>query len=83
MEYVWAIAILIVSLVITALITPGPKKAADAIANQLKDFQFPIPDEGAAQSVTFGDCWTSDWQVLWFGNFRKTDIKGPGQSGKK
>lgn len=83
MNFVWAIVILIVSYAITALLTPAPKKPTDAIASALKDFEFPIPDEGASQAVTFGDCWTANWQVLWFGNMKTQAIRAASSGGKK
>lgn len=81
MNFVFAIALLIVSAIITALLTPRPKNT-NAIASTLKDFQFPVPDEGTAQAIVFGDCWTQDWQVLWYGNLRTTEIHAA-HSGKK
>lgn len=41
----------------------------------LEDFKFPQSQEGAPQSVTFGDCWTEDWMVLGVGNYRTTKIR--------
>jgi hypothetical protein len=81
MNFVFAIALLIISYAITALLTPRPKNN-DAKAATLKDFSFPVPDEGAAQAIVFGDCWTQDWQVLWFGNLRSEEIRSGG-GGKK
>jgi hypothetical protein len=76
MNFVWAIALLVVSFIITALITPRAKTPAnqDALASMFKDINIPIPDEGAAQAVVFGDCWTPDWQVIWYGNMSTTPI---------
>lgn len=73
-----AVVLAIVSYVITALTTPKPK--APDVPNY-KDFQFPVPDEGAPQAVIFGDCWTPDWQVLYVGNYRTEEIRGG--AGKK
>jgi hypothetical protein len=82
-NFVWAIALLVVSLIITALITPRPKPPVDAVASMFKDINVPIPDEGSAQAVVFGDCWTPDWQVIWYGNMRTTPITVSSGGGKK
>lgn len=52
-----------------------PKAAA------LSDFEFPQSDEGTPQAVFFGDCWTTGWQVIWYGNYHTIKIKAKG--GKK
>lgn len=36
---------------------------------------MPMPDEGTPQCVFFGDCWTADWFVLGYGNYRYQAIK--------
>lgn len=64
--------IMVVSMALSYLMQPKaqtPKPAA------LSDFDMPVPDEGTPQAVFFGDCWTSDWQVLSYGNFRTQKIK--------
>jgi len=81
-NFVWAIALLIVSYVITALTTPHPKNT-DATPTKLTDFSFPVALEGTPQSVIFGDCWTPDWQVLWYGNLRTEAIRQSSGGGKK
>lgn len=84
MNFVWAIALLIISYIITAVITPRPKAPTDAVASMFKDVNFPIADEGSAQAVLFGDCWTPDFQVIWYGNMRTEAIKtSSGGGGKK
>lgn len=78
MNFVWAIAMMIASYAIQALMAPKsvqPKPAA------LEDFDFPQVDEGTPQSIVFGDVWISDWHVLWYGNMRTTAVKSDG--GKK
>lgn len=67
-----ALTLMIVSYAITAAMvkTPEPQKPA-----ALEDFKFPQADEGTPQAVFFGDCWTSGWMVLWYGNLRSTPIK--------
>jgi hypothetical protein len=83
MSFVWAIALLIVSYIITAVITPRPKPPADAIASMFKDVNFPIAEEGSAQAVLFGDCWTPDFQCIWYGNMKTEAITSSGGGGKK
>jgi hypothetical protein len=78
MQFLWAIALLVASFAIQALITPKPEKPKPA---GMDEFDFPQTDEGTPQSVFFGDCWTSDWVVLWYGNLRTSAVKSKG--GKK
>lgn len=75
-----AIALAVASFAITALTAKGPQSTKP---NSFKDFQFPVPDEGTPQAVIFGDCWTSDWQVLWVGNYRTEEIHAQSGGGKK
>lgn len=77
-QVVIAFVLMAVSYAITASMakrTPGKKPAA------LEEFDFPTPDEGTAQAVIFGDVWTPDWMVLWYGDYRVVAIKKKG--GKK
>lgn len=39
------------------------------------DWDFPQTEEGTPQCIFFGDCWTPDWQVLDYGNYRYEAIK--------
>lgn len=78
MNFVYALAIMVISYAITALTTPRPQNAQPA---QFTDFALPVPDEGTPQGVTFGDCWVENWQVLWYGNLQTGAIKASG--GKK
>lgn len=70
-----ALAMMIVSYVITAAMVKAPEPQKPAA---LADFTFPQADEGTPQAVFFGDCWTSGWMVLWYGNLRSTAIKSDG-----
>jgi len=74
MNFVWAFALLVLSYIITAVITPRPKPPADAVATMFKDINIPVADEGSAQAVVFGDCWTPDFQVIWYGNMKTEPI---------
>ena len=62
----FGIALLVASYALTssAAKTPPPAKPA-----AVTDFEFPQAAEGTPQCVIFGDCWTEDWVVLWYGNF--------------
>lgn len=79
---------IIISVVLTAIsaalsIALQPHvKTQDASAAKLSDFDMPTTDEGTAQTVLFGDRWTANWFVLWFGNFRTSAITTT-QKGKK
>lgn len=78
MQFVIAIVLLIASMVITALMAPKPVKPKPAA---ITDFQFPQVQDGTPQSVIFGDVWSPDYQILWYGNLRTTDIRQ--SNGKK
>ncbi|MEC5319047.1 hypothetical protein VSX61_08865 [Brenneria populi subsp. brevivirga] len=39
------------------------------------EWDFPQTEEGTPQCIFFGDCWTPDWQVLDYGNYRYEAIK--------
>ena len=53
-----------------------PQKVKPA---SLADFDFPQFEEGTAQAVFFGDCWTEGWMILWFGKLRTKKIKSKGK----
>jgi hypothetical protein len=78
MQFVYAFAMLVASYLLSSLTAPkvqGPKPAA------FEDFEFPQIEEGTPQAVCFGDNWTKDWMVLWYGEMDSQAIKGGG--GKK
>ena len=87
MNLVWAIALLVLSYAITALVTKSPSapKVVDAQPSGLQDFVFPQHDEGTPQPVIFGDVWVEDWMVLYYGNLVTTAIRSEsgGGGGKK
>lgn len=66
------VALFVASIVISYLTRPKPVKPKPAA---LSEFDLPIADEGTPQCVIFGDCWTGDWQVLSYGDFRTKAIK--------
>lgn len=75
-----AIFYLAASLLITAIMTPKTKIAAQTPA-AFEDFDFPQADEGTPQAVYFGECWSTSWMVLDVGDYRATPIQKKG--GKK
>jgi hypothetical protein len=74
MNFVWAIALLIISYTITALTAKKPA-STDAKPATFADFNFPQYQEGTPQPVIFGDVWTSDWMVLYTGQLRTEAIR--------
>jgi hypothetical protein len=78
---IWvAIAMLIISYIITQASIPTPENARPTAFD---DIDFPQAEEGTPQAVIFGDCWSSDWMVLAVGGYRVEPIKGGGSGGKK
>jgi len=82
MHFVFAIVMLIASYAITALTAKKPANT-DAKPSHLQDFSFPQHDEGTPQPVVFGEVWTSDWMVLYYGNLKSEAIRTSSKSGKK
>jgi hypothetical protein len=82
MNFIWAIALLVVSYTITAL-TVKKSTVSEPKPAVFEDFDFPQHDEGTPQSVVFGDVWTEDWMVLYTGNFRVEAIRSTTGGGKK
>lgn len=78
MEWI-ALAMLVISAVMVALISPP--KGGGAKASTIGDLQLPTTAEGTPKAVVFGDCWSEDWTVLWYGDFETEPIKSKG--GKK
>lgn len=74
--FAWAIVFLVISSVISIALAPKPQTPE---ASALADFDFPQVDEGTPQMVTFGDCWTDGWIVLWYGNLRTKKVKSKGK----
>lgn len=74
----WAIvrfvAVMVVSYFVNQALAPKQKNNSPEAVNQ-DDWDFPQVDEGLPQCVFFGDCWTEDWQVLAYGNYRTTEIR--------
>lgn len=72
------IAVMVVSYFVGQALATKPEKPKPAAFD---DFEFPQFDEATPQCVFWGDCWTEDWMVLDYGNYRTTKIQTKG--GKK
>lgn len=72
MEFFGYIVLMIFSALITASMAkkPEPLKPED-----FNEIDFPQADEGTPQCVVFGECWTGDWMVLSYGNYRTEEIR--------
>lgn len=77
-NFLWALGMLIAGYVLQILITPKADKPKPA---SLDDFDFPQFEEGTPQTVYFGDNWSTDFFVGWYGNLRTSPVKSSG--GKK
>lgn len=73
-----ALVMMAISYAITASMS---RRAPGKKPNALEDFDFPQDAEGTTQAVIFGDVWTEDWTVLWYGDYRIDPIRKKG--GKK
>lgn len=73
--FAWALVALVATYAVSALLIPKPQPQKPAA---FEDWDFPQFEEGTPQAVYFGDCWTSGWFVLWYGNYRTTKVKARG-----
>ena len=76
--FAWATVKFIATMVASYLINQAFARKNNAHGPEAvceKDWNFPQVAEGTPQCVFFGDCWTEDWQVLAYGNYRTTEIK--------
>lgn len=76
MPFVYILAIIVATYVVQALVAPKADKPKPA---GLNEFDLPQTDEGTPQCVFFGDCWTEDWTVVYYGNLRSSPIKSDGE----
>jgi hypothetical protein len=72
MEVGIQILFLIASVLISAALAkkPEPPKPED-----FDEIDFPQDNEGTPQAVIFGECWTGDWMVLDYGNYRTEEVR--------
>lgn len=79
----WSLIIGLVMLVASYAITAlTAKKPESEKPKAITDFEFPQTAEGTPQAVIFGDVWSPDHQILWYGNYQVEPIKSK-SSGKK
>lgn len=69
----WNIIIAIASYALQLALTPKPQNAK---AKSLEDFQAPTAEEGREIPVVFGTSDIADPNVTWYGDLKKTAIKG-------
>ena len=69
------IAVMALSYLVNQALAPRQRWTQAPEAVSANDWDFPQTDEGVPQCVFFGDCWTEDWQVLCYGNYRTSEIK--------
>lgn len=67
----FGVSLLVASYAITALTARRPPNAKPAAVT---DFEIAQAEEGTPQAIIFGDCWTDDYMVLWYGNYRVRPI---------
>lgn len=72
LAWIWVVVILIVALVLAYAMQPKPQQMKPAA---LEDFEFPVAEDGKAAALIFGDVWTEDPNVLWFGDLYTRPIK--------
>jgi hypothetical protein len=75
-QLVIALVLMAASYAITAMMT---RKQAAKKPSAMEEFDFPQLDEGTAQAVVFGDVWTEDWMVLWYGDYKIAPIRSKGK----
>ncbi|AYJ94922.1 hypothetical protein AB6V67_12485 [Serratia marcescens] len=68
------VAVIVASYLVNQALAPRPKNNTPEAATE-ESWQLPQPTEGTPQCVFFGDCWTDDWFVLGYGNYRYDAIK--------
>nr|WP_318382478.1 hypothetical protein [uncultured Enterobacter sp.] len=73
MSYFYYFAVMVASYFVSAALTKQNTTTPKAATEDSWD--FPQIEEGSAQCIFFGDCWTQDWQVLAYGNYRYKSIK--------
>jgi len=78
MDPITALIMLVASFAISYALMPT---TPDQKPENFEDIQFPQTEEGTAQAVIFGDCWSGDWTILALGNYRTTAIEA--DDGKK
>ncbi len=75
-QLIWFIVMFIISYYTSSQMMKNKQKR-DPLSEQ--DVDLPQVDEGTAQAVLHGDCWTAGWTVLGWGNLRNKGISSHGQ----
>lgn len=70
-----ALVMLVVAYVLQAVLVKRPKQKPAA----MDEFDFPQWDEGTPQMVPFGDIWTDEACVVWWGHYRTKKVKSGGK----
>lgn len=78
MNFVFQLALLVVSYFISAALAPKPPQPKPAA---LEDFDIPLAEEGSPLAVVFGTVLITSPTLMWYGDLRTTAIKEKG--GKK
>ena len=77
MGWEWVVYLIVSTLITYSLMPKQQPRKPEAF----EDIEFPQVDEGTAQCVIFGDCWSEDWTVLAVGNYSTSEVRKDG--GKK
>lgn len=72
MEIFYLLAATIAVSFLTVALMPKPQIQAPDPARSI---EIPQAEEGTPQCVIFGDCWSGDWMVLGYGNYRTEEIR--------
>ena len=78
MNFVFQLALLVISYFVSAALAPKPPKPKPAA---LEDFDIPVAEQGRPVPVVFGTVLITSPNVLWYGDLRTTAITEKG--GKK
>lgn len=72
MELSTYLLILVATTLLSVALAP---KVQIQVPEAAKSIDLPQAEEGTAQAVIFGDCWSGDWMVLAHGNYRTEEIR--------
>jgi hypothetical protein len=72
MQLLIYLAITVAVSLLSVAMMPKPQSQSPDPARSL---DLPQVEEGTAQCVIFGDCWSGDWMVLGHGNYRTEEIR--------
>lgn len=78
MNFVFQLALLVISYFVSAALAPKPPQPKAAA---LEDFDIPLAEEGRAIPVVFGTVVINSPSLMWYGDLRTSAIKEKG--GKK